>query len=80
MSELISDLIPMVSTRKKDNKSQIVIFGMKQKEKDVDILGYNPLLLIDGVPVLNSETFLKTAVPDIERNELIYLLFWKYLL
>ena len=45
---------------------------MNKNAKHVDILGYNPLLLIDGVPVLNSEIFLQTNVADIERIEIIY--------
>ena len=50
--------------------------GMNKNAKHVDILGYNPLLLINGVPVLNSEIFLQTNVADIERIEIIYSIYY----
>jgi len=72
MKELIEDLLPLVSIRKKGSKTQVVIQAMDPKEKHPYILGYNPLLLIDGVPVFDSDQFLQTNVPDIERIEIIY--------
>ena len=49
VKELIIDLLPMISTRKNGNKTQVVISGMNPRCKFIKVLGYNPLLIVDGV-------------------------------